>query len=571
MSYQADSARKGLAKGLTEYGDPEFSLFLRRSFAKSMGFSAEDYDKPVIGILNTFSEFNNCHRSLRELAESVKRGVWQSGGLPLEFPTISLGEIFLNPSSMMMRNLMSMDAEVMLGSQPMDGAVLLGGCDKTMPALLMGAASAGIPAIAVVAGPMLTGSFKGERLGACTDCRRYWAAYRRQEIDRPIVDQVEGQLSITSGTCAVMGTASTMACLTEALGMSLPGSASIPAVYSDRLRNAEDSGKQIMKAIELGLTPQKIMTEQAFLNALRVLLAIGGSTNAIIHLTAIAGRLGIRLDLDALNGMSDETPVLVDLKPSGEHYMEDFHRAGGLPVVLNELKTMLDLDAVSINGQTLGQNLDGVEYPDWQSVIRETREPLQPQGALAVLRGSLCPDGAIIKRSAASKELLKVKGRAVVFENLQDLHQRIDDPDLDVEPNDILVLKNAGPVGAPGMPEAGYLPIPGKLEGVKDIVRISDARMSGTAFGTIVVHVSPEAAVGGPLALVQNGDIIDMDVEKRKLDLLLDDAEWKRRRDDLKLNPPVATRGYEWLYRQHVEQVHFGADFDFMRHESLQE
>ena len=571
MSYQADSARKGLAKGLTEYGDPEFSLFLRRSFAKSMGFSAEDYDKPVIGILNTFSEFNNCHRSLRELAESVKRGVWQSGGLPLEFPTISLGEIFLNPSSMMMRNLMSMDAEVMLGSQPMDGAVLLGGCDKTMPALLMGAASAGIPAIAVVAGPMLTGSFKGERLGACTDCRRYWAAYRRQEIDRPIVDQVEGQLSITSGTCAVMGTASTMACLTEALGMSLPGSASIPAVYSDRLRNAEDSGKQIMKAIELGLTPQKIMTEQAFLNALRVLLAIGGSTNAIIHLTAIAGRLGIRLDLDTLNGMSDETPVLVDLKPSGEHYMEDFHRAGGLPVVLNELKTMLDLDAVSINGQTLGQNLDGVEYPDWQSVIRETREPLQPQGALAVLRGSLCPDGAIIKRSAASKELLKVKGRAVVFENLQDLHQRIDDPDLDVEPNDILVLKNAGPVGAPGMPEAGYLPIPGKLEGVKDIVRISDARMSGTAFGTIVVHVSPEAAVGGPLALVQNGDIIDMDVEKRKLDLLLDDAEWKRRRDDLKLNPPVATRGYEWLYRQHVEQVHFGADFDFMRHESLQE
>ena len=571
MSYQADSAPKGLAKRLTEYGDPEFSLFLRRSFAKSMGFSAEDYDKPVIGIVNTFSEFNNCHRSLRELAESVKRGVWQSGGLPLEFPTISLGEIFLNPSSMMIRNLMSMDVEVMLGSQPMDGAVLLGGCDKTMPALLMGAASAGIPAIAVVAGPMLTGSFQGERLGACTDCRRYWAAYRRQEIDRPIVDQIEGQLSITSGTCAVMGTASTMACLTEALGMSLPLSASIPAVYSDRMRNAEDSGKQIMKAIELGLTPQKIMTEQAFLNALRVLLAIGGSTNAIIHLTAIAGRLGIRLELDTLNEMSDETPVLVDLKPSGEHYMEDFHRAGGLPVVLNELKTMLDLDAVSINGLTLGQNLDCVEYPDWQSVIKKTREPLQPQGALAVLRGSLCPDGAIIKRSAASSDLLKVKGRAVVFENLQDLHQRIDDPDLDVEPNDILVLKNAGPVGAPGMPEAGYLPIPRKLEGVKDMVRISDARMSGTAFGTIVVHISPEAAVGGPLALVQNGDIIDMDVEKRKLDLLLNDAEWKRRRDDLKLNSPVAPRGYEWLYRKHVQQAHFGADFDFMRHESFQE
>ncbi len=562
----------GLANQLTEYSDKAFSLYLRRSFARSMGYSDEALGKPIIGIVNTYSELNNCHRGFRELAEAVKRGVWQAGGLPLEFPTISLGEVFLSPTSMLMRNLMSMDVEVMIKAQPLDAVVLLGGCDKTLPALLMGAASAGIPAIVVAAGPMLTGHYEGERLGACTDCRRFWGAYRRGEIDQPTIQAVERNLAVTAGTCAVMGTASTMACVIEAMGMMLPGGASIPAVHADRLRHAEDSGKQAVRMVGSDLTPDRIMTAGAFTNALRVLQAIGGSTNGIIHLTAIAGRLGIRLQLDELDRLSEDTPVLVDLKPSGKAYMEDFHRAGGMPVVLQELKDRLHLDALTVSGQTLGQVLDvPYSFPQWQDVIRPLANPYQPQGAQVVLRGNLAPDGAIIKRSAASPHLLRKTGRAVVFTSTDDLNARIDSPDLDVTPDDILVLQNAGPMGGPGMPEAGSFPIPAKLKGVRDMVRISDARMSGTAFGTIVLHVSPEAAAGGVLGLVRDGDVIELDVEARQINLRMDEATLALRRTETRLQERIAaTRGYEWLYRTHIQQAHLGCDFDFLQHVALQ-
>jgi dihydroxy-acid dehydratase len=560
----------GLANRLTEYGDREFALFLRRAFARSMGFSTAALGKPIIGIVNTYSELNNCHRGFRELAEAVKRGVWQAGGLPLEFPTVSLGEVFLSPSAMMMRNLMSMDVEVMIRAQPLDAVVLMGGCDKTLPALLMGAASAGVPAIALAAGPMLTGSVDGVRVGACTDCRRFWASYRRGEIDRAALDAAENQLVPTAGTCGVMGTASTMACVTEALGMMLPGGAAVPAVYAERLRHGEATGSAAVDLVRSGLTPDRIMTAEAFDNALRVLLAIGGSTNAIIHLTAIAGRLGIRLDLQRLDDLSESTPVLVDLKPTGDYYMEDFYRAGGLPVVLHELRPLLHMHTRTVTGQTLGETLNpDYDYPAWQNVIHRLSEPLQGKGALVVLRGNLAPDGAILKRSAATPALLNSTGRAVVFASLRDLAERIDATDLDVTPDDFLVLQNAGPIGGPGMPEAGYLPIPRKLAGVKDMVRISDARMSGTAFGTVVLHVSPEAAVGGPLALVRTGDRIEVSVDRRALRLLVDDAELAARQAEWQPPHVEALRGYARLYQQTVQQAHLGADFDFLRGEGL--
>ena len=559
----------GFANRLTEYGDREFALFLRRSFAQSMGFSAEALGKPIIGIVNTYSELNNCHRGFRELAEAVKRGVWQAGGLPLEFPVISLGEVFLSPSAMMMRNLMSMDVEVMLKAQPLDAVVLMGGCDKTLPALLMGACSANIPAIALAAGPMLTGSYHGERLGACTDCRRYWARYRRGEIDREQIDEAESQLAPTAGTCGVMGTASTMACVLEALGMMLPGGAAVPAVHAERLRHGEASGKLAVAMAAARRRPSQILTQASFENALRVLLAIGGSTNAIIHLTAIAGRLGIHLDLKTLDALSESTPVLVDLKPTGDYYMEDFYRAGGLPVVLQEIKPLLHLDALTVTGHTLGEQLATTDYtfPAWQQVIHPAAQPLLSNGALVALYGNLAEQGAVLKRSAATPALFNTTGRAVVFSSLGDLSQRIDDPDLDVQPNDFLVLQNAGPVGGPGMPEAGYIPIPRKLTGVKDMVRISDARMSGTAFGTVVLHVSPEAAVGGTLGLVRSGDRIELSVDQRRLSLLVDARELERRRAEQPPISPPTGRGYDWLYRSHIQQAHLGADFDFLRYE----
>jgi len=558
---------QGLGRRLTEYGDKDFALFLRRSFAQSMGLGKDALTRPIVGIVNTYSELNNCHRGFRELADAVKRGVWQAGGLPLEFPVISLGEVFLSPTSMLYRNLMAMDVESMLRAQPLDAAVLMGGCDKTVPALLMGAASADLPSIVLVAGPMLTGSVDGDRVGACTDCRRYWGRYRRGEIDRDTIDRAESQLAPTSGTCGVMGTASTMACLTEALGLMLPGGASVPAVHADRLRHGEESGRVAVRLAAENRTPARILTREAFDNALRVLQAIGGSTNAVIHLAAVAGRLGIPLDLDALNAAAATTPLLVDLKPTGEGYMEDFHRAGGLPSVLRELKPLLNLGCVGVTGKNLGALLDGA-LPPGQTVIRAASHPIAERDALVALKGSLAPDGALIKRAAATPSLLNVTGRAVVFTSLEDLARRVDDPALDVKPDDILVLQNAGPLGGPGMPEAGAFPIPKKLAGLKDMVRISDARMSGTAFGTVVLHVSPESAAGGPLGLVRDGDRIELNTDRRQLNLLVDPRELERRRPERK--PPAGPdRGYERLYLDHVQQAHLGCDFDFLRPAAL--
>jgi dihydroxy-acid dehydratase len=558
----------GLARGLTNYGDRDFALYLRRSFAKSMGYSAAMLARPVIGIANTASGFNNCHRLVPELVEAVSRGVLAAGALPIAFPTISLGEVFLNPTSLMFRNLMAMDTEEMIRAQPMDAVVLIGGCDKTVPAQLMGAASANVPAIQLVTGPMMTGPYRGERLGACTDCRRFWARFRAGEVSREQIDDVEGRLATTAGTCAVMGTASTMAAIAEALGMMLPGTAAIPAVHADRLRAAEATGAAAVALAQRQLTPDRIITAGAVANALRVLLAIGGSTNAILHLTAIAGRVGVDIPLQKLNALSDTTPVLVDLKPTGPHYMEDLFAAGGIGAVLRELQPLLHLDALTVTGETLGERL--ADKPDFvdRAVVRSLAEPLQPQGGLVALFGSLAPRGAILKRSAADAKLFEREGRAVVFTSLEDLARRIDDPALDVTPDDFLVLQHAGPTSAAAMPEAGYLPIPQKLAraGVKDMVRISDARMSGTAYGSVVLHVSPDAASGGPLAKVQSGDRIRLSVKERRLDLLVDAAALARRSAAL---TPIPARGYARLYREQILQAEHGCDFDFLRRAPL--
>ena len=557
---------EGLRRGLTSYGDRDFALYLRRSFARSMGYSTTALTRPVVGIAHSASGFNNCHRHFPELLEAVRRGVHAAGGLPIDFPTISLGEVFLEPTSMLYRNLMAMDVEEMVRAQPMDAVVLVGGCDKTVPAQLMGAASAGVPAVQLLAGPMMTGRLHGERLGACTDCRRFWAKYRAGQLTPEQIERVEGNLATTAGTCAVMGTASTMACLAETLGMALPGTAAIPAVHADRLRAAEASGETAVALARSRLTPDRILTPRAFDNALRVLLAIGGSSNGIVHLTAIAGRVGVAIALERLNRLSDETPVLVDLKPSGQHYMEDFEAAGGLGAVLRELRDRLHLDCLTVTGETLGARL-AAEEGAWvdRQVIRSAAEPFQPQGGMVALFGSLAPRGAILKRSAADPRLFESEGRAVVFGSLEELAQRIDDPALDVAADDFLVLQNAGPLGGPGMPEAGYLPIPQKLSraGVSDMVRISDARMSGTAYGTIVLHVTPEAAAGGPLGLLRTGDRIRLSVKDRRLDALVDEAELTRRAAARPARPEPG-RGYRGLYLRHVLQADAGCDFDFL-------
>ncbi|SOY93281.1 putative dihydroxy-acid dehydratase [Cupriavidus taiwanensis] len=554
----------GLDNGLTNYGDRDFARYLRRSMAHSMGISGELLSKPVIGIAASPSDFNNCHRYMPQLVEAVSRGVLAAGGLPRMFPTVSLGEVFLNPTSMVYRNLMSMDVEEMVRAQPMDAVVLIGGCDKTVPAQLMGAASANRPAIQLVTGPMSTGRHKGERLGACTDCRRFWGKFRAGEIDQQEIQMVETRLATTAGTCAVMGTASTMACIAEALGMSLPGTAAIPAVDSQRLVAAEESGRAAVRLARSPILPSQIMTEQSVENAFRVLMALGGSTNAIIHLTAVAGRLGIRISPQRLNEISDETPVLVDLKPVGEGYMEDFHAAGGMGAVLRELRPLLNLDCLTIDGRSLRERLD--EPAGWvdRKVIRAFDKPVSEVGGLISLHGSLAPDGAIFKRAAATPSLFETEGRAVVFESLEDLANRVDSPDLDVNADDILVLKNAGPLAA-GMPEAGYLPIPSKLAkaGVKDIVRISDARMSGTAYGTIVLHVSPEAAAGGPLEAVRNGDRIRLSVSEKTIDLLVEPEEIARRLAERK-PLPQKRGGYRELYQRTVMQAPEGCDLDFL-------
>ncbi len=555
---------QGLDRGLTNYGDRDFSRYLRRSFARSMGISNALLAKPIVGIAMTPSGFNNCHRGMPELVEAVSRGVLAAGALPRPFPTISLGEVFLNPTSMMYRNLMAMDTEEMILAQPMDAVVMIGGCDKTVPAQLMGAASADIPAIQLVTGPMMTGRHRGQRLGACTDCRNFWGRYRAGAIDQQEIDAVEGRLSVTSGTCAVMGTASTMACIAEALGMSLPGTAAIPAVHAARLVAAEETGRAAVRLIASKIRPSQVITRKSVENAFRMLMSLGGSTNAIVHLTAIAGRLGIRIPVERLNAISDETPVLVDLKPVGEGYMEDFYAAGGVGAVLRELRPLLHLDAVDVEGVTLAERLgEPLEWVD-RAVIRPFGDPVSPVGGLIGLTGTLAPDGAVFKRAAATPALFESEGRAVVFTSLDDLANRIDDPALDVRADDVLVLQNAGPHAA-GMPEAGYLPIPRKLAqaGVKDMVRISDARMSGTAFGTIVLHVAPEAAIGGPLAAVRDGDRIRLSVANKRIDLLVDEAEIKRRLAAF-APPPEPARGYKALYRRTVTQAPEGCDFDFL-------
>ncbi|HXD45302.1 MAG TPA: dihydroxy-acid dehydratase [Pseudolabrys sp.] len=559
----------GIANGLTNYGDRDFSLYLRRSFAQSMGYSLDMLKKPVVGIAYTPSGFNNCHRHFPELLQAVKRGVLAAGALPVEFPTISLGEVFLNPTSLKFRNLMSMDTEEMIRAQPMDAVVLMGGCDKTVPAQLMGCVSAAKPAVMLIGGPMMTGRYHGERLGACTDCRRFWAMYRAGKVSDEEINVVESRLATTAGSCAVMGTASTMACITEALGMCLPGTAAIPAVHADRLRAAEATGALAVRMIGSQLTPDKIVDRKSIENALRVLMAIGGSTNAVIHLTAIAGRAGVPVSLERLNELSDTTPVLVNLKPVGNGYMEDFFAAGGIGALLRELKDLLHLDAMTVTGETLGERLaqpEGDGFVD-RTIIAERNKPLEPQGGLVALFGNLAPQGAILKRSAADANLFENEGRAVVFNSLEDLAARVDDPALDITPKDIMVLQNAGPHSASAMPEAGYLPIPKKLAaaGVKDMIRVSDARMSGTAFGTIVLHVTPDAASGGMLGLVRNGDRIKLSVKNRRIDLLVDDAELKKRAAAMPKPAAAPVRGYSKLYAREVLGADEGCDFGFLR------
>ncbi|HYT96828.1 MAG TPA: IlvD/Edd family dehydratase [Casimicrobiaceae bacterium] len=558
---------QGMRKGLTSYGDPEFSLFLRKAFIKAMGHSDEALSRPIIGIANTSSDYNPCHGNVAALIEAVKRGVLMAGGLPMAFPTISIHESFAHPTSMFLRNLMSMDTEEMIRAQPMDAVVLIGGCDKTIPAQLMAAASVDVPAIVLPTGPMLVGHYKGEVLGACSDCRRFWGQHRAGKLDVIEVNRLTERLAPTIGTCMVMGTASSMACIAEALGIALPGSASIPAMHADRVRVAEASGRTATEMAQRGPRPADLLTPAAFNNALTVLQALGGSTNALVHLSAIAGRRGIAIDLDAFDQIGRKVPVLVDLKPSGQHYMEDFHHAGGMPRLLREIAQHLDLSTPVVSGGTLADYVAAVEDVPGQQVIRSLANPLSASGGIAVLRGNLAPRGAVIKHSAATPALLQHEGRAVVFDDLEDLSARIDDPMLDVLADDVLVLRNAGPKGGAGMPEAGYLPIPKKLarEGVNDMLRISDARMSGTAFGTIVLHITPESAVGGPLACVRNGDRIRLDVATRRIDLLIDENEMAARMRDIPAAAPSPTRGYAALFHREVLQADEGCDFQFMR------
>lgn len=554
------------ARGRAFFNEPDAAGLMHRAFTRSLGFDRADMNRPMIGILNTYSEMNNCHAHFPELVEAVKRGVWQAGGFPLEFPTISLGEIYLTPTSMLWRNLAAMDTEEMIRGNPMDGVVVLCGCDKTTPAALMGVASADLPAILVSGGPMLNGHWRGQTLGACTDCRRLTTEYRAGNLSTEEYVEVEENLVRSRGHCMVMGTASTMNSLTEALGISLPGNGAIPAADSRRILLAENAGRRIVAMAEEGLRPSHVLTSHALENAITLLCALGGSTNAVVHLPALAGRLGIDLPLDLFNSISRRTPLLANVRPAGDFQMEDLFYAGGVSAILRQLLPLLHGETLTITGKTLAENVSQSQTVDTQ-VIRTPDSPLKAEGGLAILRGNLAPSGAVIKHAAASPALLRHRGRAVVFSSISDLQARIDDPTLDVNPEDVLVLQNAGPVGGPGMPEVGNLPIPKKLlkQGVRDMVRISDARMSGTAFGTIVLHVAPEAAVGGPLSLVRTGDEIELDVPSRRLQLCVEDEELDRRRADWRQPKPEYQRGYGKLFLDHVLQAPQGMDFDFLQ------
>jgi len=549
------------------FGRQDLDGFVHRSWIKAEGFSDLMFDgRPVIGIANSWSELTNCNAHLRQVAEAVKRGVLSAGGFPMEFPTISLGEVLMKPTTMLFRNLMAMDVEECLRAYPLDGVVLLSGCDKTTPAMLMGAASADIPAIMVTGGPMLRGKWRTEELGSGTDAWRLWAMRRAGQLSDEEWCEAESCMSRSAGHCMVMGTASTIASMVEALGMTLPGNAAIPAPDSRRMALAEMTGRRIMEMVQEDLKPSKILTAQAFDNAIRADMAIGGSTNAIIHLVAIAGRVGVPLALSRFDELSRTTPFLVNVRPSGKHLMEDFFYAGGLPVVMKELLPLLHRDAITVTGKSVEANVREAKNYD-ADVIRPLAMPISSEGGTVILTGNLCPSGAVLKQSAASPHLMSHRGKAVVFEDHNDLHARIDDPTLAVDETSVLVLKRVGPKGAPGMPEWGAAPIPQKLlkKGIKDMVRISDARMSGTSYGTVVLHVSPEAEVGGPLALVQNGDEIELDVANRRLTLRVADDELARRRTQWKPRPPHFTRGYGKLFLDHVLQADEGVDFDFLR------
>jgi dihydroxy-acid dehydratase len=557
------------AKSLRSYrwfGPDDLRSFGHRSRAASMGCIHADYEgKPVIGVINTWSDANPCHSHLRERAEDVKRGVWQAGGFPMEIPTMTLGETFQKPTTMMYRNLLAMETEEVLRSYPLDGCVLLGGCDKTTPALLMGAISMNLPAIYVPAGPMLRGNWRGEILGSGADVMKYWAERRAGTIDQEAWIEIEEGIARSAGTCMTMGTASTMTSLTEALGFSLPGASSIPAVDANHPKMADRSGRRIVEMVWEDLKPRDILNEASFKNAIATTLALSGSTNAVIHLIALAGRAGIKITLDDFDELSKKTPVLANLRPSGKYLMEDFFYAGGLPALLKALSLHLNPRCLTVTGKTLGENIAGAEIHN-SDVIRSLEKPVFPSGGLVILRGNLAPNGAVIKAVAGTPALLKHAGRAIVFDSYNEMNARIDDPALDVDANTVLVLRNAGPKGAPGMPEWGNLPIPQKLlkVGVRDMLRISDARMSGTNYGTCVLHVAPESFVGGPLALLKEGDIVELDVERRQLNMRVGDEELTRRREAWRQRDGIYPRGYGKLFMQHIKQADEGCDFDFL-------
>ena len=547
------------------FGKNDRDGFMHRSWIKNQGYPHDELDgRPVIGICNTWSELTPCNGHFRELAEFVKRGVYEAGGFPLEFPVMSLGETQLRPTAMLFRNLASMDVEESIRGNPIDGVVLLMGCDKTSPSLMMGAASCDLPTIGVSGGPMLNGKFRGTDIGSGTGVWQMSEMVRAGEMTQEDFTAAESDMHRSKGSCMTMGTASTMASMVEALGLSLPENAAIPAADTRRNRLAQMSGRRIVEMVKEDMRMSRILTREAFENAIRANAAIGGSTNAVIHLIAIAGRMGMKLDLDDWDRLGAEVPCLLNLQPSGKYLMEDFYYAGGLPAILREIKPLLHLNAITANGKTLGQNIENAPCYN-REVIKTPAEPFMKDAGIAVLRGNLAPDGAVIKPSAASAHLLQHRGRAVVFENIEDFHARIDGDELDVDEHCVMVLKNCGPKGYPGMAEVGNMPLPPKIlqKGITDMVRISDGRMSGTAYGTVVLHTSPEAAAGGPLALVQNGDMIELDVAGRRLHLDVSDEELAHRR--LSLKPPVhPNRGYQKLYVDHVQQAHLGADLDFL-------
>jgi dihydroxy-acid dehydratase len=547
-------------------GKDDLRSFGHRSRLKQEGFSVEDFaGKPVIAILNTWSDANPCHAHFRLRADDVKRGIWQAGGFPMEIPVLTLGEILMKPSTMLYRNLLAMEAEEALRAYPADGVVLLGGCDKTVPALVMGATSANLPAIMVPAGPMLRGNWRGQLLGSGTDVWKYWAERRAGNLGECAWREMEDGIARSFGTCMTMGTASTMTSAVDALGLMLPGASSIPGADSPQTRMAAAAGRRAVEMVWEDVRPRDILTTEAFENAVTTAMSLGGSTNAIIHLVAMAGRAGAQLDLDRFDNLSRRTPLLGNIRPSGEFLMEDFYYAGGLCALLRQLRDLLHLDAMTVSGSTIGENIAAAET--WnEAVIAPRDRPLAPEGGVAVLRGNLAPGGAVIKHSAADPRLLQHAGPAVVFRDYNDMAARIDDPDLPVTADSVLVLQNGGPLGGPGMPEWGMLPIPKKLlaQGVRDMVRVSDARMSGTSYGACVLHVAPEAFVGGPLALVRDGDIIELDVKGRRLSLRVDDGELARRREAWRAPEPQYPRGFGLMYSRHVTQADRGCDFDFL-------